>query len=514
MVEEENKVIDAVELAAKRETRKKRLGFVIMMIVTFASLFAFSAGTFTWFLIQTQDSTLSAVSGELGVVVNKIVAYKYVYPFFTNSTEFIDYDATGTVKGYVVEDASLEATSSSYSVTASFPLTQASGSYLRGDQDEPAYNKIEYEESQDFMYYIVGDATFNANAENPWSTLNSVPFASKSALATYVSSDIPATVVVENIVVSAGATFTLFDRSEAKSASKWHYLYGDPIENNPRFELVKDGNDGVAIKCLKSGIYRFSHYSNRLVIDYTPRQTPADDTLIGGSILDPTQIKLDWDGREHTDPDYQTEGQPDISKYLPVAVQQQNTMVVLDVELQYDNVNPIDAGLFVTRKGEDANRSITRSGGYDDSTHHITGGTEDLLNASDFYSFYAVFTDEAHKYSLIEGEGSLWEAMHQRTDIPVGSANKSFAHFVNDSSNFDPILPIAPQLKDITSSTIPSSPLANEKHLSGIYHWYVAVDYDYSRAHYFLNENRLGKTFYLQRDFGFRFTASGQGEQA
>ena len=39
-----------------------------------------------------------------------------------------------------------------------------------------------------------------------------------------------------------------------------------------------------------------------------------------------------------------------------------------------------------------------------------------------------------------------------------------------------------------------------------IYHCYIVIEYDYEHCVYFLDKNRLGKTYYLDRDFGFHFS--------
>ena len=40
------------------------------------------------------------------------------------------------------------------------------------------------------------------------------------------------------------------------------------------------------------------------------------------------------------------------------------------------------------------------------------------------------------------------------------------------------------------------------------YHCYIGVDYDYDHIRFFFNENRLGNTYLLDRDFGFYFTST------
>ena len=49
---------------------------------------------------------------------------------------------------------------------------------------------------------------------------------------------------------------------------------------------------------------------------------------------------------------------------------------------------------------------------------------------------------------------------------------------------------------------------------SQTYHCYIAIDYDYERMQFFVNQDRVGKTYLLDRDFGFYFSAEEYLEPA
>ena len=73
----------------------KLLGFIALGI---GNVVAITITTVAWFTLNTKESKIQMVSGDLGVEIEKVTAYKYVYPYYKNSNEFIDYDSPGTVK--------------------------------------------------------------------------------------------------------------------------------------------------------------------------------------------------------------------------------------------------------------------------------------------------------------------------------------------------------------------------------------------------------------------------------
>ena len=89
--------------------------------------------------------------------------------------------------------------------------------------------------------------------------------------------------------------------------------------------------------------------------------------------------------------------------------------------------------------------------------------------------------------------------------------------FSNIDTNFDDVLPCTLNPKEagdtavvsaggsISSSSENSSASSNNASTDNIYHCYIAIEYDYEHCTYFLNKNRLGKTYLLDRDFTFHF---------
>lgn len=487
--EENNNIVSAKQ---KTDTRKKRIKFAILISTTFASLFGLAAGSFAWFLAETNNSRISAVSGDLGVNIEKVTAYKMVYPYYPSTIDLVDYEKDPTLKGYVVEDKDMleGITSTIFDSSTTIALTRQASATSDSRAISPGAatsTKIYYEASNSYPYSLIGDGVFSGVSDNPWTSLTSVSFPSDNAVTTTEP------VVLANAVVSAGAKFILFDKEGMTNSGCKYFTYGSPSGVNPRFKVV-DG--GTSIQCIKCGIYTFAYYSDRLTITLTPR---SDESIIGGTKLDPTKIMIDYAGKA----DKSIYSTPE--SYAGTGVHLQNTMVILDVQLTYKNANPITAGLTIFRSASNANSIFRLDDRYDDTEHNVKGYVDaehpNPLNGSDFYAFSAIFASENNKFSSLDGENGLWDTMHQLTSHKSDGVNYDFTKFANEET-FDTEISCPMRAKQGDSLVVPGN-----DDVSGKYHCYVATEYDYEHVCYFLNKNRLGKKYLLDRDFGFKFTA-------
>lgn len=488
------------DIKAKADARAKRIKFIVLMTTTMASLFALAVGSFAWFLEVGSRSNISAVAGDMDVEIDKVTAYKYIYPYIAKSAEFIDYKADPTLKGYVVQDSSVTFDAGTISSTTTISLgTPVTVTPAQGAQ--PGARNITCPAAPDFRYYLVGDATFNAVSGNPWSTQNGAFFAQDQNVVGNV------TAKTFNVVISEGSKFTLFDKNNRGSGTTCTYLsYGEVKgyisgveQGDAPFEVI---DNGAAIRCLKSGIYDVEYSASSISIS----KSRQDDALIGNNMVDPTNIILEYEASNPKP--------PRLRDYVSTGILNQNTMVIFDIELIYTNkANPIDAGLKILRGSSSSISQLNNK--YEDITNHTTGYQvinnvvyRNALTASDFYSFYALFTQEANRFVDIPAQGNvpaksaaeaLWDALHQKTD---STGFRSFSVDPYESS-----ITYALNLKEtsgqnVDSTIVPPSVNGNK------YHCYIAVDYDYSHTQFFLNEDRLGKTYFLDRDFGFYFTST------
>jgi hypothetical protein len=104
MKEKKSKVIDKTQ-----SRRNKKV--VALIALTIGNVLTLSSITFAWFVASTKSaSKIKTFSGDMDVQIQKVEALKYVYPYYNNSAEFIDYGGEGVVKSYVVEDISIAVT--------------------------------------------------------------------------------------------------------------------------------------------------------------------------------------------------------------------------------------------------------------------------------------------------------------------------------------------------------------------------------------------------------------------
>lgn len=470
----------------------KLLGFVLLGI---GNVVAITITTIAWFGLNDKESKIQMVSGDLDVVIQKVTAYKYVYPYYKNSIEFIDYDGVGTVKNYVIEDHTLEYNDQAVDEIsighddAVITLGSAtSGSYSTNVNGEHSATNIYFSNDNDFRYFLVGDATFCGDSTKEWSINSAVAFNNNGP----VANNNPA--IASNVVVSAGASFILFDKQNASAGSCYYFPYTAIDNNDTPFRI-----DNGKLLCLRSGIYNFTYTPNSLSIELKTTANQKEIAVIGNNSLDPTKITIDYAGSGDK------ETYPTINDYVAHAVYLQNTMLILDVQIKYTNANPIDAGLRIERNAANAASIYNDAGKYNNTSKNLIGYVNEqnrnALNASDFYSYYAVFTKTPYTAaSPSDIPQAIWTGMHREGSV-------EFSKFQNDTS-YDRTVECTLHLKEQTDSLVVPGDLEDN-----IYHCYIGIDYDYIYTRYFLNENRLGKTYLLDRDFGFHFTGVQHLEQ-
>ncbi|MCR5078319.1 MAG: hypothetical protein K6B65_00110 [Bacilli bacterium] len=458
-------------LFQKGDENNRNLGklFGILGLIV-GNVMAASAMTIAWFNIINREANIDTVAGDLNVEIKKVSAYKYIYPYYSNSAEFINYDGEGEVLSFVMEDQNYPEADFEDSITITLG-DPYSGTYITSGTGTK--ESILYPTGSSFFYYLLGDSVFSGTTSE-WSIDNSVPFSYMAA----PTANNPA--ILDNVVVSAGAEFTLFDARTATAGSCNYLNYASadaPSEGkSKRFEILSN----KTLRCLSAGIYSFSYTGSSLTITLHNRN---NDAVIGSNILDPTKISLDY---------YATGQSGTLNDYVPTAIKNQNTMVVLDVELAYRNASEIDAGLQVKRL---ANTAFD----YTDSENtvgYINEQQQNALKASDFYAFYPCFSEGS-----LGSASEVWEALHQKkTNDTVNQVN-IFSKFDGTGTVID-----APLYSD--TLTVNAGKITLDASSNSTYHCYIAIDYDYIHTLYFLNENRLGKTYRLDRDFGFYFTAT------
>ena len=478
---------------AKKLFANKTARFVGLAALTIGNAAAIMATTIAWFALDNKQSTIQMVSGDLDVEIKTVTAYKYVYPYYKNSTEFIDYDSPGTIKKYILEDhtISFDDTEVDNITIASDDATVTLGTKFAGTSTTtPASASatnvcIPSSPSPyipEFRYYLIGDSKFYG-VDNSWTLANAYAFGLREDVTANKKA------IIDNIVVSAGSTFTLVEALETGNTYVYNYFPLSSIaESNPAFRIIDSDEDGIddALYCLRSGIFTFTYSPNTLEIELRTSDggQKKDVSVIMNNSLDPTKISIDYAGS--VDPAQY----PTINSYVPEAIYNQNTTLILDVELNFKNPNPVLASLEIKRTDHTSNSIFNIDDRYADTTHNRVGYVDEdhvnPLRASDFYNYYAVF-----KKTPFANTAAIWSGLHR-----VGDASSQ--KFINGQT-YDDKIDCVLNVSGTDSVTI--APSASDN----IYHCYIGIDYDYEHCVYFLDKNRLGKTYLLDRDFGFHF---------
>ncbi len=469
-----------------------RAKIIAVTSLVIANLATATAGAYAWFSAMAQTSNISTVSGDLNVSIEKVTAYKYVYPYYSNSAEFIDYDSPGQVLSFVLEDKdvedyvkeSLSADRAVFEDDVVFTLGEnVAGTYVTSGTG--TRQSILRPEGNDFYYYLVGDGVF-AGSSAVWSLGAAIPFSFSGTASALTPAQL------DGVVVSAGAEFTLFDTRTA-SAGACTYLDYDAYQSAPasgkskRFEII-DEDGRTTLRCLCAGIYSFVYDGSTLSIALHNR---SNDAIIGSNLLDPTKISLDY---------YASQSQGTLEEYIPTAVAAQNTMVILDVLLHYRNVSEVDAGLKVLRTSD---ATFDYASTTENVTGYISESEGDRIGASHFYAFYSLFSQTALGTST-----EVYAAMHAKTTDQLDASDVPyFSKFATSGSSIE--VPLHSDSETIENGKA----VVDISTSSGAdYHCYVAIEYDHVYTRYFMNEARMGKSYRLDRDFGFYFTATQHRE--
>ena len=470
---------DIQTISEKKSKRK----IILMTAISIFNVASLTAGTFAWFAIFARQSTLQVATGDLTVNINKISAYKYVYPFYETSTEFVNYNGEGKVTKYVLQDSAYDSyKTTSQTCTISLGTLPGSVSSVENESHTPTNIYHPGKESLNFRYYLLGDDIFNGIDNHQYDLSVSHPFSSLSDVSLSKS------VSLDNVVVSEGSSLMLFDSYSVEGNSCTYLTYNSIAEENSCFSISEN-----KITCLETGIYSFEYKTGSLIITTRSRN---DASIIGNNSMDPTLITVDYVGSADKNK-YAT-----LNSYVPTAIQNQNTMVILDIELQYNIKHDVKAELKIVREPDDLNQSIIKlPSKYADTEHHLVGYQSEeernALRASDFYSFFAVFSKTAGA-----SQEQIYQAMHYPTDLEDNNNQPVFNKFPANGE-FKNSLDCNMVLKENNDSLI-----ITPEDQDTIYHCYIGIEYDYEYSRYFLNEKRLGNTYLLDRDFGFYFTST------
>lgn len=237
------------------------------------SLFSTMCACFAWFTINNPSIKFETVSGDMSISVKKVSAYRYVYPYYTGSNSFIDYQAEASIKEYII-------------------LNDSNESFQTPDTSAVT------EDTNNNSYYIVGDKTFiGTDKFEEYQTSSGIIFATKGD-----------SLVADGVPLSKGAHLAITKNN------KDFFQFKNITSNNNENISTKE-NKFITIN--RAGIYDFEMNKNSLTLNRRQRE---DDAILEMTIFDPTYALL--------------QGQGDSKA---VAIYNQNTCLIYDILIDVKN---------------------------------------------------------------------------------------------------------------------------------------------------------------------------------
>ena len=279
-----SKIKDILNKKTADGSKKIGIGKIIgLSAILIGNLGSIAAISIAWFsLASSGNSQLSMVTGDLDVNIKKVTAYKYIYPFYEGSSDFINYNATPAqckVQSYVLEDHDLmygetkvdTILENAVSNTATINIDESTTfGYINHHGESETYSQTDLQvpTGNRFRYYLVGDSIFSGDG-NDWKLDNSsaIPF----SIVAEATDAKPA--VLENVVISAGASFIVFNANsigkvEGVETTCRYYTYSGITQSNSAFRIV----DGNKILCLQSNLYKITFRPTSLTIEKQNRR--------------------------------------------------------------------------------------------------------------------------------------------------------------------------------------------------------------------------------------------------
>ncbi len=127
-------------MKAHQKKQKNRKKIILSTIRTVFTLLSCGRATFAWFTVFRPKADVGTVSGNLEyITIDRVSAYRYVYPFYEGSNVFIDYDKNpdGSDKGELKEFI------------------------LQNEEERTVPSSINIDYKSNAPYCIVGDSVFN-----------------------------------------------------------------------------------------------------------------------------------------------------------------------------------------------------------------------------------------------------------------------------------------------------------------------------------------------------------------
>lgn len=434
-------------------------GFTILTLLTTM------CATFAWFLVPKPNVSLDTVSGDMSISLEKLSAYRYVYPFYKDSNSYIDYslDLNGNDKGKLKQFIIKNTDTEEIKPLDTIPNINTEGSYSKT------------------ALYLVGDSTFLGESSSTEFALSSGVIFSSSTDAT--------TFTINDVNLSIGSHFTVARNDGSVVEFSSTTLDDEEMQYSNRH-----------FTCKKAGIYNFSitrtsssssnsSYIYSIEITYQSRD---DESILGMTLFDPTYAILNGNKNNDTG--------------RSKAIYEQKTCLIYDIEIVVKNqTRNFTLSLDVKRKALSDEQGKINENQYNLSKY-VTFRCKEYEegdNVSNLFNqtfHYFDEDDSSYIYNKPDNYGLTTDS-----DTNTTSSDSSTS---DEESN---IKTLVFNNKDETSLSLfkDKNPKSYSYEKTN-FHFYIAVDYSPIAISYFFEENQLSKVYDLVRDYTFYFSSIQQ----
>lgn len=210
------------------------------------SLFSTMFASYAWFMVRNPSVSIATISGDMSISLERISAYRYVYPYYPGSNTFIDYQSENAgVREYVLKDDG-----------------------TKTDFVEPV---LKDEENVSKNFYIVGDSTFLGTDTLPQYQTSSGIILSSDGIA-------------NGVVLSKGSHIAIRKENQFVSFNQVELPEGvvSCLEGSSTF-----------FEATEPGIYDFQVVSSDSSLTLKIKKVQRDDdAIVGMTLFDPTLAKF------------------------------------------------------------------------------------------------------------------------------------------------------------------------------------------------------------------------------
>ncbi len=454
--------------------QKKDKKMILATGFTIFALLSTMCATFAWFLIPKPNLSLDTVSGDMSISLERLSAYRYVYPFYKDSNSYIDYseDANGKDKGKLKEFVIKNKDEIEPLDTA--PTINTEGSFTKT------------------ALYLVGDKTYLGDSSQQEFALSSgVIFSSSTDGLVFTMNSINLSIGSHITVARNDGTIVPFT-----NVTKTNLEEGDFEYSNSHFTCKKAGIYDFKIK--KSSDAAGATYN--LEITYQSRD---DEAILGMTLFDPTYALL--------------KGTTNDLKGRSTAIYEQNTCLIYDIEIKVKNqTRNFSLSLDVKRNALSDENGKNKENEYNLSKY-VTYRFKEYEEGDEIST---LFTSTFHNYTKSDATAiyNYPDNITTSDSSNSDSTSSTTTSTTQEEQTVDESDTLSTKIETLVFKDNSDTKLSLFKDKKPdsydseyrSFHFYIAIDYSPVAIEYFFKENQLNKEYNLIRDYTFYFSSIQQ----